>query len=64
MPTLLLGGDRSPARNTAALDAIEQAMPHAERVVMRNRDHGADVKHPADVAHAIETLASKALDAQ
>jgi pimeloyl-ACP methyl ester carboxylesterase len=61
VPTVLLGGDRSPARNTAVLDTLERMMPHAERVVMYNRDHGADLKAPKKVAHVIQTLADKVL---
>jgi hypothetical protein len=30
-------------------------------VVLHKRDHGADLKHPKEVAHAIETLADKVL---
>ncbi len=41
VPTVLLGGDRNPAHITERLDAIERVMPHAERVVMHRRDHGA-----------------------
>jgi pimeloyl-ACP methyl ester carboxylesterase len=63
VPTVLLGGGRSPARNTAALDALHRVMPNSERVVMRDRDHGADLKHPEQVAQVIETLADKVLDA-
>lgn len=59
MPTVLLGGDRSPGRNTAVLDALERTIPHTERVVMRGRDHGADLKHPAEVAAVIEATAGR-----
>jgi pimeloyl-ACP methyl ester carboxylesterase len=61
VPTVLLGGDRGPAHIPARLNAIQQVMPHAERVVMHKRDHGADLKHPKDVARVIETLADKVL---
>ncbi|MEU3274853.1 alpha/beta hydrolase [Saccharomonospora sp. NPDC006951] len=60
-PTLLLGGDRSPANLSRRLDAIEQAMPHAERLVMRDRDHGADLKHPRQVARIVERFADSVL---
>jgi pimeloyl-ACP methyl ester carboxylesterase len=59
VPTVLLGGDRSPARIPEALDAVERAMPQAQRVVMHNRDHGADLKHPKQVAAVIQTLAGR-----
>lgn len=61
VPVVLLGGDRSPARNREVLDALERVLPHAERVVMHKRDHGADLKHPQDVAHVIGALAGKVL---
>ncbi|WP_336205270.1 alpha/beta fold hydrolase [Nonomuraea sp. LPB2021202275-12-8] len=61
VPTVLLGGDRSPAHLSERLDAIERVMPRTERVVMRGRDHGADLKHPGQVAGVIETLADKVL---
>jgi pimeloyl-ACP methyl ester carboxylesterase len=59
VPAVLLCGDRNPAHIPQRLDAIERVMPHAERVVMHNRDHGADLKHPKEVARVIETLADK-----
>jgi hypothetical protein len=34
-------------------------MPHAERVLMGGRDHGADLKHPKEVAAIIEAQAAK-----
>jgi pimeloyl-ACP methyl ester carboxylesterase len=59
VPTVLLGGGRSPAHLGERLDAIQRVMPHSERVVLHKRDHGADLKHPKEVAHVIETLADK-----
>lgn len=61
VPTVLLGGDRSPANLAERLDALKQVMPHAERVVMHRRDHGADLRAPEDVARVVETLADKVL---
>jgi pimeloyl-ACP methyl ester carboxylesterase len=63
VPTVLLGGGskRNPAHMAERLDAIQRALPHAQRVVMPKRDHGADLKHPKDVARVIETLADKVL---
>jgi pimeloyl-ACP methyl ester carboxylesterase len=61
VPTVLLGGDRNPAHIPERLDAIERVMPHTERVVMHKRDHGADLKHPKEVARVIEALADKVL---
>jgi pimeloyl-ACP methyl ester carboxylesterase len=57
VPTVLLGGDRGPAHITQRLEAVARVMPHAERVVMRGRDHGADLKHPKQVAGVIEAHA-------
>lgn len=61
VPVVLLGGDRNPAHIPARLDAIERVLPDVSRVVMRGRDHGADLKHPKEVAHVIETLADRVL---
>jgi pimeloyl-ACP methyl ester carboxylesterase len=63
VPTVLLGGGskRNPAHMAERLDAIQRVLPHAQRVVMPKRDHGADLKHPKDVARVIETLADKVL---
>ncbi|WP_410670616.1 alpha/beta fold hydrolase [Amycolatopsis sp. cmx-4-68] len=61
VPTLLLGGDRSPAHLIERLDAIEHVMPQAEKVMMHNRDHGADLKAPKLLAGIIETFADKVL---
>lgn len=61
VPTVLLGGDRSPANLAARLDTLKQVMPHSERVVMHRRDHGADLRAPEDVARAVEALADKVL---
>lgn len=59
VPTVLLGGDRSPAHLVERLDAIAEVMPNAERVVMPGRDHAADLKHPDEVAAIIEALADR-----
>jgi pimeloyl-ACP methyl ester carboxylesterase len=61
VPTVLLGGDRNPAHIGERLDAIERVIPNTERVVMHKRDHGADLKHPKEVAGVIEALADKVL---
>ncbi|MET8145446.1 alpha/beta hydrolase [Sphaerisporangium sp. NPDC005288] len=61
VPTVLLGGDRSPAHLGERLDAIERVMPHAERVIMRGRDHGADLRDHEQVAGIIQRLADKVL---
>lgn len=61
VPAVLLGGDRSPSHLGERLDALEQAMPDTERVVMRGQGHGANVTAPARVADVIEHLAGKVL---
>jgi hypothetical protein len=61
VPTVLIGGDRSSAHLSQRLDAIERAIPHADREVMHHRDHAADAKYPRQIARLIETLADKVL---
>lgn len=57
VPTVLLGGDRSPAHITRRLDAVAAAIPHSRKIVMRGRDHGADLKAPEEVAAIIRDSA-------
>jgi pimeloyl-ACP methyl ester carboxylesterase len=57
VPTVLLGGDRGPAHIARRLNAVAAAMPHARKVVMPGRDHGADLKAPKEVAAVIDGLA-------
>jgi pimeloyl-ACP methyl ester carboxylesterase len=59
VPTVLLGGDSGPAHIARRLDAIAAVMPHARKVVMPGRDHGADLKAPEEVAAVIERLAEE-----
>lgn len=59
VPTLLLGGDKSPANLVERLDALERVLPDAERVVMRGRDHGADVKAAREVAGIVTGFADR-----
>ncbi|MEU8324309.1 alpha/beta hydrolase [Nonomuraea sp. NPDC048881] len=60
-PLVLMGGDRSPAHLTERIEAVAGVLPHAERVVMRGRDHGADLKHSGEVAEIIAALAVRVL---
>jgi pimeloyl-ACP methyl ester carboxylesterase len=60
-PTVLLGGERSPAHLGERLDALAAVMPHAEKVVLARRDHSAHLKAPDEVARVIETLAARVL---
>ena len=61
IPTVLLGGERSPAHLGERLDALAAVMPHAEKVVLARRDHSAHLRAPDEVAHVIETLADRVL---
>ncbi|MET7337772.1 alpha/beta hydrolase [Nonomuraea sp. NPDC005650] len=61
VPAVLLSGGRSLPGIIERVDAVERVMPHAERVVMRGRDHGADLKHPKELARIIEALAGRVL---
>jgi pimeloyl-ACP methyl ester carboxylesterase len=58
-PLVLLGGDRNPAGMAAPLDALQEVIRGAERIVMHGRDHGADLKVPGQVAEVIEKLADR-----
>jgi pimeloyl-ACP methyl ester carboxylesterase len=60
-PTVLLGGERSPAHLGERLDALAAVMPHAEKVILARRDHSAHLRAPDEVAHVIETLADRVL---
>jgi pimeloyl-ACP methyl ester carboxylesterase len=59
VPTVLLGGDRGPAHIARRLDAVARVMPSARKVVMRGRDHGADLKAPKEVAAVIDEQATR-----
>lgn len=59
VPTVLLRGDRGPAHIHERLDAIARAMPQARKVVLKGRDHGADLKAPREVAAVIEAQADR-----
>lgn len=63
VPTVLLegGGKLNPAHLRERLDALQRVLPHAERVVMPKRNHGADLRAPGEVARVIETLADRVL---
>jgi pimeloyl-ACP methyl ester carboxylesterase len=61
VPTALLGGDRSPPPLQETVAAVAQAIPTAERVVLRGRGHDAHVRAPDQVARAIATHADAVL---
>ena len=61
VPTVLLGGDRSPRGLAERLDALEHVIPHAERVVLHRQGHTAHVRAPKKVAHLIEAHADNVM---
>jgi pimeloyl-ACP methyl ester carboxylesterase len=61
VPTVLLGGDRSPAHLGERVDALARALPRAERVVLHGQGHNANLGAPDQVAHVVEDLADKLL---
>ncbi|MDA8063699.1 MAG: alpha/beta hydrolase [Actinomycetota bacterium] len=61
VPTVLLGGARSPAHLGASLGALANVMPNATKVVLPRRDHTAHLRAPGDVAAVIERLADRVL---
>ena len=61
VPTVLLGGDRSPRGLAERLDALEHVMPYAERVVLHRQGHTAQVRAPKKVAHLIEAHADNVM---
>lgn len=58
VPTVLLGGDRSPAHLGERLDALARVMPDGEKVVMPGMGHDAALRDPDAVAKVIEDLAA------
>lgn len=61
LPVVLVGGDRSPAHLGQRLDALQHALPRAERVALRRRGHDANFRAPGELARIIESLAEKVL---
>jgi pimeloyl-ACP methyl ester carboxylesterase len=61
VPTILLGGERSPAHLGERLDALERVLPDAERVLMRGQGHAANAMAPDRVAEVVAGLADKVL---
>ena len=53
VPVLLLAGDRSPAHLGTRLEALRQALPHSQRMVMHGQGHNAESRAPDRVAAAI-----------
>ena len=61
VPTILLGGDRSPRQLAQRLDALERVVPRAERVVLHGQAHVAHRTAPKKVAHVIEAHSDKVM---
>ena len=61
IPTVLLGGDRSPAHLGERLDALERVLPHAERVALHGQGHAANAFAPAKLADVIAGFADGVL---
>jgi pimeloyl-ACP methyl ester carboxylesterase len=57
VPTVLVGGERSPSHLGRRLDAIEAVMPNTRRVTLRGQGHSADVDAPKELAEIIKTAA-------
>jgi pimeloyl-ACP methyl ester carboxylesterase len=53
VPTLLIGGDRSPRHLTERLDALQQVMPNTRRLLMHGQGHLAHWRAPDRLAAAI-----------
>jgi pimeloyl-ACP methyl ester carboxylesterase len=61
VPTVMLGGERSPAYNKEMVAEVLRALPSAEHVVLHGQGHTAHVGAPERVARAIEDLADQVL---
>ncbi len=59
VPTVLLGGDRSPTHLADRLDGLARVLQQNERVVMRGRGHDAHRLAPAELAQIIERAADR-----
>jgi pimeloyl-ACP methyl ester carboxylesterase len=61
LPTVMLGGDRSPTHIKEMLAAVSGAVPAAEHIVLGGQGHSAHVRAPEQLARAIETFADNVL---
>jgi pimeloyl-ACP methyl ester carboxylesterase len=61
VPTILLGGDRSPAHLGERLDALKRVLPNAERVVLHGQGHAANALAAGKVANIIAGFADRVL---
>lgn len=62
-PVLATVGDQSPSWFALALDKLLAAMPHAERLTIREAGHLPHVTHPRTYADAIVSFIEKHEDA-
>jgi pimeloyl-ACP methyl ester carboxylesterase len=53
IPVLLVGGDRSPRHLRERLDALQAALPNAQRVTMHGQGHNADRSAPDRLAEIV-----------
>lgn len=61
MPTLLLGGTRSPAHLGERLEALARVIPHAQTVLLRGQGHLANLRAPEQVAQLVREFAEAVL---
>jgi pimeloyl-ACP methyl ester carboxylesterase len=61
VPTVLLGGSRSPAQFSERMTALARVMLNTERVVMAGRGHYANILRPSEVAQVIARHTDKVL---
>lgn len=53
VPTLLIGGERSPAHLSDRLDALGRSLPRVERALLRGQGHSANMRAPQELARLI-----------
>ncbi|MES2642737.1 MAG: alpha/beta hydrolase [Myxococcota bacterium] len=61
VPTVLLGGDRSPPHLAERLDALARVMPNAQRLVLAGLGHDAQRRAPDEVVRVIMGLAGRTM---
>jgi pimeloyl-ACP methyl ester carboxylesterase len=63
MPTLLLGGTRSPAHLQERLATLGHTIPHAQSTLMRGQGHMANLDAPDQVAQLVREFAEEIFSA-
>jgi pimeloyl-ACP methyl ester carboxylesterase len=63
IPTVLLGGRRSPAHFRQRMAALAEVMPRAETVVLRRQGHYANILAPGRVAQVVASHAGRCFSA-